>query len=329
MIDQATVDRHFGDHKSVTVMGMSGVGKTRLASRLPSSEWFHYSVDYRIGTHYLSEEINDDLKRLVFGTGNPALAGLLRSDSMYIRHNIGLHNLEPLAKYLGGLGTGRAPNELDPADHPNTRYFDGLGRTLGEFARRQHLHFDAEVRSTVDMEHFRDKAQSIYGYQHFLNDSSGSLCEIINMFEAPDGTLTVDPNDRVLKTLQDTTLLIYIEANEEHVETLTRRAQMDPKPLFYRQDMLHQLVEDFMTDYEVKSPADIYPASFSKFAFPRLLQARIPRYRAVAEAIGVTVSANHILEITAESVPTEEFTVAFEELVHNAVATQLQKAKAA
>ncbi|MCG7865621.1 MAG: ATPase, partial [Candidatus Thiodiazotropha taylori] len=41
------------DRKSVTLMGMSGVGKTRLSNLLRRSNWFHYSGDYRIGTRYL------------------------------------------------------------------------------------------------------------------------------------------------------------------------------------------------------------------------------------------------------------------------------------
>ena len=39
-----------GPRHAVTVFGMSGVGKTRLAALLRESRWFHYSVDYRIGT---------------------------------------------------------------------------------------------------------------------------------------------------------------------------------------------------------------------------------------------------------------------------------------
>ena len=33
--------------KAVTLMGMSGVGKTVLANRLPETRWFIYSGDYR------------------------------------------------------------------------------------------------------------------------------------------------------------------------------------------------------------------------------------------------------------------------------------------
>ena len=42
-------------HKCVTLLGMSGVGKTWLSDLLRRSDWFHYSGDYRIGTRYLDE----------------------------------------------------------------------------------------------------------------------------------------------------------------------------------------------------------------------------------------------------------------------------------
>ena len=35
--------------KAITLLGMSGVGKTTLASRLPRQTWFHYSGDTELG----------------------------------------------------------------------------------------------------------------------------------------------------------------------------------------------------------------------------------------------------------------------------------------
>ena len=46
-------------NKAITLLGMSGVGKTTLANKLPKTNWFHYSGDYRIGTKYLEEPILD------------------------------------------------------------------------------------------------------------------------------------------------------------------------------------------------------------------------------------------------------------------------------
>ena len=51
------------DHKCITLLGMSGVGKTYLSALLRRFDWFHYSGDYRIGTRYLYEPILDLVKQ--------------------------------------------------------------------------------------------------------------------------------------------------------------------------------------------------------------------------------------------------------------------------
>ena len=73
-------------NKNITLLGMSGVGKTRLANILRAENWYHYSVDYRIGTRYLDEEILDNIKRQAMQV--PFLRELLLSDSIYISNNI-------------------------------------------------------------------------------------------------------------------------------------------------------------------------------------------------------------------------------------------------
>ncbi|HCE35788.1 MAG TPA: ATPase, partial [Gammaproteobacteria bacterium] len=41
-------------NKCLTLLGMSGVGKTHLSKLLSNEdEWYHYSGDYRIGAEYL------------------------------------------------------------------------------------------------------------------------------------------------------------------------------------------------------------------------------------------------------------------------------------
>ncbi|MGI9388712.1 MAG: ATPase, partial [Boseongicola sp.] len=50
--------------KRIMLFGMSGLGKTHISNLLRSSGgWFHYSVDYRIGTRYMGEHIADNFKR--------------------------------------------------------------------------------------------------------------------------------------------------------------------------------------------------------------------------------------------------------------------------
>ena len=65
-------------HKNVTLLGMSGVGKTYLSSLLCGHDWFHYSGDYRIGTRYLDEAILDLIKGQAMQV--PFLKDLLRRD---------------------------------------------------------------------------------------------------------------------------------------------------------------------------------------------------------------------------------------------------------
>ena len=44
--------------KRVLLFGMSGLGKTYISNMLRAhGDWFHYSIDYRIGTRYMGELI--------------------------------------------------------------------------------------------------------------------------------------------------------------------------------------------------------------------------------------------------------------------------------
>ena len=60
MIYETAKDWRAAKQKSVALIGMSGVGKTRISAMMrDAGDWFHYSVDYRIGTRYLDEAITD------------------------------------------------------------------------------------------------------------------------------------------------------------------------------------------------------------------------------------------------------------------------------
>lgn len=256
------------DRKSVTLVGMSGVGKTYLSSRLREAHWFHYSADYRIGTRYLSEPILDNIKRQAMQV--PFLRELLRSDSIYISNNITVDNLTAVLTFLGKLG--------DPA-------LGGLD--LDEFKRRQQLYRDAEVSAMLDVPEFIAKAHEIYGYRHFVNDSAGSLCELD------------DP--AVLRVLAEHSLIVYIEATEENGRELLRRAEADPKPLYYRPAFLDAELATYMQARGLREIADIRPDDFVLWMFPRLFNARIPRYEAIARDHGYTIRADVLAPVQTEA----------------------------
>lgn len=247
--------------KCVTLLGMSGVGKTRLADRLRRDHWFHYSGDYRIGTRYLDEPILDNVKQQAMQV--PFLRDLLRTDSIYIANNITVDNLQPVSSFLGKLG--------DPES-------DGLG--LEEFKRRQRLHREAEIAAMGDVPEFIRKARQIYGYEHFVNDAGGSVCEL--------------DDAHTLAVLAEHTLILYIRATEADEQELIRRANQSPKPLYYREDFLDAQLEEFMRDKEIAYVAMIDPDEFTRWMFPRLFYSRIPRYEAIAEQYGYTVTTEDI-----------------------------------
>ena len=129
-------------HHAITLLGMSGVGKTMLSKELrKSANWFHYSADYRIGTHYLAEDILDNIKFKIMQMDDPFVANLLRSDSIYIQHNISVDNLDPILTFLGMYG--------DAAQ-------GGLDKT--NFLERQTLYRAAEVQSMKELNRFIRKS---------------------------------------------------------------------------------------------------------------------------------------------------------------------------
>jgi hypothetical protein len=197
--------------KRLSVFGMSGLGKTRLASLMrDQGEWFHYSIDYRIGTAYMGEHITDNLKRQAMKV--PFLADLLRSDSIYIGSNITFGNLAPLSTFLGKPG--------DTAKG---------GLPFEEYMRRQDLHRRAEINALLDTPSFISRARDLYGYPNVVCDTGGSICEVVD----PD-----DPEDEVLRTLSAHTLMVWIEGTEAHTDELIRRFDAAPKPMYYQPDFL-------------------------------------------------------------------------------------------
>jgi hypothetical protein len=256
------------ENKRITLLGMSGVGKTRLAYMLRKHNWFHYSGDYRIGTRYLDEPILDNIKQQAMQI--PFLRDLLRSDSIYIRNNITADNLKLVSSFLGKLGN---PEQG--------------GLSLQEFKRRQELHRQAEIAAMKDVPEFLRKAQEIYGYQHFVNDAGGSLSELD------------DPE--VLRVLAEYTLILYLKTTEKDEQELIRRAEEDPKPLYYRENFLDEQLARYMQEHPLPYIALIDPDAFVRWMFPRLFYARLPRYQAIADQYGYTITTDELIQVKNEA----------------------------
>ncbi len=249
-------------HKRISLLGMSGVGKTHIANILRNNgDWFHYSGDYRIGSRYLDEHILDNIKYHMMQ--DELLRELLISDSIYISNNITFENLLPISSFLGKVGNP-----------------DKGGLPLDEFIRRQKLHHDAEVKAMLDVPDFIKKAQDIYNYPHFVNDAGGSISEL--------------EDNNVLKLLAEHTIIIYIKASHKNEKTLINRAISNPKPLYYKADFFKIKINNYLQEKNLDYVAQINPDDFVRWIFPKLFYSRIPRYEKIAKDYGIVIESDKL-----------------------------------
>lgn len=254
-------------NKNVTLLGMSGVGKTYLSALLRKHSWYHYSGDYRIGTRYLDESILDLIKEQAMQV--PFLSELLRNDWIYIRNNIKISDLGPVLSFVGKLGNP----ELG-------------GVPLEDFQRHQAQYREAEIAAMYDVPSFIDKAQKIYGYHNFVNDVGGSLCEL----DEPG----------VIDMLVKHTLMLYIQVTDrEEEQKLIARAQSDPKPLYYRPEFLLEQLAVYLGENGLEYAAEMDPNEFTRWVFPRLFHSRVPRYEEIARQ-GYTVTSREVAQVRDE-----------------------------
>ena len=272
MIYRSGQDWREAPNRRVALFGMSGLGKTYLAAMLrDQGEWFHYSVDYRIGTRYMGEHIADNFKREAMK--NPFLRELLLTDSVYIASNITFDNLAPLSTYLG---------------KPGSESRGGL--PFDEYMRRQNQHRAAEIATLLDTGRFIRRAQEIYAIPHFVCDTGGSICEVVD----PE-----NPADPVLSALEHDLLLVWIKGSEAHTAELVRRFDRAPKPMYYQPEFLEKAwvayrVENGLTEEQVN------PDDFIRWTYARALAHRQPRYAAMARR-GVTITAEEVADVATEA----------------------------
>jgi hypothetical protein len=255
-------------HKNITLMGMSGVGKTYLSNILRKEDWFHYSGDYRVGTGYLDESILDIIKQQAMSV--PFLKNLLRQDWISINNNIKIDDLGPVLSFIGKLGD------------PNKN-----GVALDDFIKRQDMYREAEIKAMCDVPSFIKKSQKIYGYNNFINDAGGSLCEL--------------DHPGLMDTLNQHTLIIYIQTtNKKEENTLIDRAISDPKPMYYRPEFLKKYLKKYLQEQNLPFAALMNPDEFTRWVFPVLFKSRLPRYENIALKYGISVTSAQISQIKNE-----------------------------
>ncbi|THH38416.1 ATPase [Aliishimia ponticola] len=272
MLYQSAQEWRDAPRKRVLVYGMSGLGKTYLSQMLrDSGQWFHYSIDYRIGTRYMGEYIIDNAKAEAMKV--PFLRDLLMSDSIYIGSNITFSNLAPVSTYLGKPG--------DP---------EKGGLPIAEYERRQDQFRTAEIHALTDTGYFIDRAERLYGYPNFICDTGGSICEWVD---------ATDPNDPLMLELSQRALMIWIEGSEAHTEELIRRFDRAPKPMAYQPAFLARCWAEYLEETG-HSAQKVDPDAFIRWTYAKALAHRQPRYRDMARW-GVTVTADEIAALKSQA----------------------------
>ncbi|MCA0940813.1 ATPase [Salipiger pacificus] len=273
MLYETAADWQDAARKHVVLFAMSGLGKTHVSSMLrQSGDWFHYSIDYRIGTRYMGEYIADNAKAEAMK--NPFLRELLLSDSIYIGSNITFENLTPVSTYLGKPG--------DPAKG---------GQAMNSYRMRQDQFRRAEEQALLDTGYFIERAQQLYGYPHFVCDTGGSICEWVD---------ARDPRDPILSELSRQALMVWIRGSETHTEELIRRFDRAPKPMAYQPEFLEAAWTRYLDEKGVSETA-VDPDAFIRWTYAQALAHRQPRYEEMARNWGVTVDASDMATVRDEA----------------------------
>ena len=217
----------------ITLLGMSGVGKTYISSLLSDAGLPIYSCDYEIGTKFLAADIRRKLG---------------------VNRKITMENISLISDLVGQVG-----NEAHG------------GLPLNEFKHRQALYKQAETASLHE-------ALSLTAHkENLVIDSTGSLCEIADL--------------KVVSSLGQKTLFVYLQASKDDEAELIKRAQEYPKPLYFPADLLDGWIDEFLKEHNLTNVSQITPNDFSSWVFPKLLHSRLPKYQNLADQYGVTIPA--------------------------------------
>ncbi|MBE9635463.1 ATPase [Salipiger mangrovisoli] len=273
MLYETAADWRDAARRHVVLFAMSGLGKTHVSSMLrQSGDWFHYSIDYRIGTRYMGEYIADNAKAEAMK--NPFLREMLLSDSIYIGSNLSFENLTPVSAYLGKPG--------DPAKG---------GLPIDTYKLRQEQFRRAEEQALLDTGYFIERAQQLYGYPHFVCDTGGSICEWVD---------AENPRDPILTELSRQALMVWIRGSEAHTGELIRRFDRAPKPMSYQPEFLEAAWRRYLGETGL-SETTVDPDAFIRWTYAQALAHRQPRYEAMARNWGVTVEASDMATVRDEA----------------------------
>ena len=137
-----------------------------------------------------------------------------------------------------------------------------------------------------DVAQFIEKAKQIYGYEHFINDAGGSICEL--------------NDEQTIQILADSTLILYLSADEAMEQKLIERAIDNPKPMYYQEAFLDRQLSGYLAEriWRTRGTSSRM-TSFADLPSPGGTSPSL--YEAVADAHGYTLDARAAERVDSEA----------------------------
>ena len=172
---------------------------------------------------------------------------------------------------LDGFEVGNLTNLSDFLGKPGSPSMGGI--SFSEYLTRQQLHRDAEIKATLNASSLIEASPEL---SNFVCDTSGSICELVN---------PSDENDAILKSLSKNFLIICLEAPDYMYQVLIDRFLAKPKPMYYEENFLHTLWQNFRND-TLNIDDQINPDDFMIYGFKALIKRRKAIFDSISK-IGV------------------------------------------
>ena len=155
---------------------------------------------------------------------------------------------------------------------------------FSEYLKRQQLHRDAEIKATLNASSIVEHSPEL---SHFMCDTSGSICELVN---------PLDENDKILSSLSKNFLIICLEAPDTMYQVLIDRFLAKPKPMYYEENFLHSLWKSFR-DETLTTCDEINPDDFMIYGFKALIKRRKAIFETISKNWGISLNFEQLREV--------------------------------
>ncbi len=158
------------------------------------------------------------------------------------------------------------------------------GISFSEYLKRQQLHRNAEIKATLSASALIEKSPKL---SHFVCDTSGSICELVN---------PSDENDMILRSLSKNFLIVCLEAPESMYQVLIDRFIAKPKPMYFEKNFLHSLWRSFKAETSINDDK-VDPNDFMIYGFKALIKRRKEIFDTISKNWGISLNIEQFKKI--------------------------------